>query len=967
MDYASVDRASKACGPLFQWAESQIKYATILRKVKPLRDEVESLQVKSVELEVQQKDAIAQVTELEADIKQYKVDYATAIRETEIIRSEMDSVAKKCQRAEALLTSLEQENTRWKQASESFDNQMSTLIGDSLLAAAFLSYAGNFDHRLRKQLLADWSDILEALGIPFRNDLDITTYLSSPAEQMKWRSFGLPSDELAIQNAILLEKYNRYPLIIDPAGQAMSFLLSKFSSQKIISTSFLDNSFMKTLASAIRFGTPLLVQDVEVVDPILNPILNREVQRTGGRTLIRLGNEDIDFSPKFMIILITRNPLAQFPPDLSSRVTIVNFTITPASLESQTLSSILRVERPDVDKQRTQILTLQSEQNVKLRELEESLLNEISAVQGAILDDDTVINSLESLKGEAAELNKELEKTKYLMEDLIHVSRIYEPLATAMTSVYFTLEKLNDIHFMYQFSLQFFLQIVENVLRQVVSTSAISAISGDQKALYQRIDSLKNGFFGEISRRTLRCLKFEDQIVLVSRLAQIATDGDTSKELSNVEIDFLLHGSTSMLTMSEGSKASLQKFKTSIPGFVLDDAVAKQLMSLCVISTFNKLPESMNRNDVWKHVMSPTVMDPEKVIPFDWLDVSENAERQCLLAAMIIRVLRPERLFSAFEQYISSVFSSNSHFKWREHTKINISDIVVMDSKATIPLMLCFERGQDASSKVDQLATSNNKTLLQVAMGSSEGLIEADKIIAQGAKMGSWVLLRNVHLCIDWLNSLEKRLQSLNPHSNFRLFLTSEIHPKLPTSLLRLSEVIIYEASTGIKANLQRFYSNIAISRIEKQPSERCRLYGLVAWFHAVLQERLRYSPIGWTKRYEFTENDANFALDVIDKWLDSVSGQLQHIDPAQIPWKAIKTMLSESLYGGRIDHSFDQVALDSFIESIFNEGMYAPDAILVQDSLGNKVLTLPDGLTRVVSLIYLHYLHYLLIQNIKL
>lgn len=48
---------------------------------------------------------------------------------------------------------------------------------------------------------------------------------------------------------------------------------------------------------------------------------------------------------------------------------------------------------------------------MKLRELEESLLNKISAVQGAILDDDSVINSLESIKAEASQLNNEVKKT----------------------------------------------------------------------------------------------------------------------------------------------------------------------------------------------------------------------------------------------------------------------------------------------------------------------------------------------------------------------------------------------------------------------------------------------------------------------------------------------------------------------------------------------------------------------------
>ena len=76
-------------------------------------------------------------------------------------------------------------------------------------------------------------------------------------------------------------------------------------------------------------------QDVETVDPVLNPLLNRELQRTGGRTLIRLGSEDIDYSPDFLLLLVTRNPGARFTPDLCSRVTIVNFTVTPASLQSQ--------------------------------------------------------------------------------------------------------------------------------------------------------------------------------------------------------------------------------------------------------------------------------------------------------------------------------------------------------------------------------------------------------------------------------------------------------------------------------------------------------------------------------------------------------------------------------------------------------------------------------------------------------
>ena len=47
---------------------------------------------------------------------------------------------------------------------------------------------------------------------------------------------------------------------------------------------------------------------MESYDPILNPVLNREVRRTGGRVLITLGDQDIDLSPSFVIFLSTRDP-----------------------------------------------------------------------------------------------------------------------------------------------------------------------------------------------------------------------------------------------------------------------------------------------------------------------------------------------------------------------------------------------------------------------------------------------------------------------------------------------------------------------------------------------------------------------------------------------------------------------------------------------------------------------------------
>ena len=119
------------------------------------------------------------------------------------------------------------------------------------------------------------------------------------------------------------------------------------------------NVYVNELCVCLCVGNPLLVQDVENYDPILNPVLNREVRRSGGRVLISLGDQDIDLSPSFTIFLSTRDPSIEFAPDICSRVTFVNFTVMRASLHSQCLNQALRAERPDIDAKRTDHLRLQ--------------------------------------------------------------------------------------------------------------------------------------------------------------------------------------------------------------------------------------------------------------------------------------------------------------------------------------------------------------------------------------------------------------------------------------------------------------------------------------------------------------------------------------------------------------------------------------------------------------------------------
>ena len=78
----------------------------------------------------------------------------------------------------------------------------------------------------------------------------------------------------------------------------------------------------------------------------------------------------------------------EFAPDLCSRVTFVNFTVTRSSLQSQCLHEVLKAERPEVDAKRSDLLKLQGEFHLRLRHLEKELLKALNESKGSILDDD---------------------------------------------------------------------------------------------------------------------------------------------------------------------------------------------------------------------------------------------------------------------------------------------------------------------------------------------------------------------------------------------------------------------------------------------------------------------------------------------------------------------------------------------------------------------------------------------------
>ena len=825
--YERVNHASKACGPLVQWVEAQVNYSAILDRVGPLREEAEQLEEQALQTKAEAQAIENTIVDLENSIGTYKTEYAALISETQAIKAEMDRVGYKVNRSVKLLDSLASERSRWEEGSRSFETQIGTIVGDVLVAAAFLAYSGLYDQQYRKTMMDDWLEHLALSGIKYKQHNAVTEFLSTADERATWQENALPVDELCTENAIILKRFNRYPLIIDPSGQATEFLQNQSRERRLTVTSFLDDSFIKQLESSLRFGNPILIQDAEHLDPVLNHVLNKEYQKTGGRVLIQLGKQEIDFSPSFKLYLSTRDPSAMFPPDICSRTTFVNFTVTQSSLQTQSLNDVLRSERPDVDERRSNLVKMQGQFNIHLRGLEKRLLQALNESRGNILDDDIVIETLETLKQEAGEISRKMSKTEGVMVEVESITSQYSTIARACSAVFSILEQLHHLNHFYQFSLQYFVDIFKSILHANPNLS---------KEMHHaaRADIILRDIFVTTYHRTSLGLLQQDRVTFAILMCRAAP-----YEMDRGLIDLILEQAT-------------DGYDISTDPTLKDSAFAKA-------SRLDNMKEYLPKisSADWDKFISEEAA--ENHVPKVWNDKTRVLDQQ-LQSLLFIKLFRIDRFVPAAERFVNAVFG-------KELLQVagDLKQVVEQVSSMT-PVALCSSPGFDASYKVDSLVQRQRAQCSNIAMGSNEGPGSADKVITNAAATGTWVLVKNVHLAPTWLQSLEKRLNALKPHANFRLFLSMESSPKIPVNLLRASRILMYEQPAGVRANMMDSLSSLS-TRTTEQPVEKARVYLLLSFLHAVIQERLRYvSTLGWKAFWEFNDSDVRSPFDFVSE-----------------------------------------------------------------------------------------------------
>ena len=133
-------------------------------------------------------------------------------------------------RSESLYKNLSSELIRWEGSSLNFKERIASLFGDTLLSSAVLTYIGFFDYHYRQVLKGDWVNNIDKIALKLSPSLSYTEFLSKPQDRIMWQQEELPNDDLCIENAIIMSRFNRYPLIIDPSDQALKFIMNHYKS-----------------------------------------------------------------------------------------------------------------------------------------------------------------------------------------------------------------------------------------------------------------------------------------------------------------------------------------------------------------------------------------------------------------------------------------------------------------------------------------------------------------------------------------------------------------------------------------------------------------------------------------------------------------------------------------------------------------------------------------------------------------
>jgi dynein heavy chain len=533
---AAIAKVSKACTSICQWVRAMHKYHFVAKGVAPKRQRL-------AEAQASLNSTLAILNEAKARLREVEEGIATLQQKYEECMAKKQDLAEKCElcsarlgRAEKLIGGLADEKVRWAESVSLFDAQLKNIVGDVLVAAGSVAYLAPFTGEFRNELISSWINKLTSYQVQHDAHSSLVRTLGDPVKIRQWQIAGLPRDTLSVENGVMVHFSRRWPLFIDPQGQANKWIKSLEKDNGLDVVKLTDRDFLRSLENAVRFGKPCLLENVgEELDPALEPILLKQTFKQAGSTVIKLGDTTIPYHDDFKLYITTKLPNPHYTPEVSAKVTLVNFTLSPSGLEDQLLALVVAEERPDLEEAKNQLIVSNARMRQELKEIEDKILEKLSVSEGSPVDDSDLIDTLQKSKVKSEEIKAKVMVAEQTEKDIDTTRSLYIPVAVRTQILFFCVTDLANIDPMYQYSLEWFISIF---LGSIANAEASDVVE-------QRIVNINDYFTFSLYSNVCRSL-FEKHKLLFSFLlcVRILTNDN---QIDMDEYRHLIAGGTSAL------------------------------------------------------------------------------------------------------------------------------------------------------------------------------------------------------------------------------------------------------------------------------------------------------------------------------------------------------------------------------------------------------------------------------------
>jgi len=886
-----VERVSRAAWGLCMWVNAMVTYDRVAKVVGPKKEALGEAEAEyaAVMVNLNQKRAELQVVVDALDALNTKL--ANLKQEQDDLTAQVDLCQKKLERAETLITSLGGEKVRWTQNAKDLTLDYTNLTGDVIVASGIIAYLGAFTPDFREDAVLSWAKTSLSKGIPGSEKFQLERCLGEPVKVRSWTLAGLPNDAFSIENGIIVDKARRWPLCIDPQGQANKWIKKMEQPRHIAVGKFTDGDYLKRLEGSIQFGHPFLIENVlEETDPAVEPVLLKQTFKKGNTLMIKLGESIVEFSKDFSFYLTTKLRNPHYLPEVAVKVTLLNFMITQVGLQDQLLNIVVSKERPDLAEEKARLVVEGAENKAKLENTENQILDVLSSSSGNILEDEGAIQVLSASKL----LSNEIAAKQHIAEEteakIDEAREAYVPVAFKTAVLFFCVADLANIDPMYQYSLNFFVGLFSSAIAKCPTAADTAA----------RILLLNEFFMTMLYNNICRAL-FEEHKLLFSFLLVVRMML-SEDQISMDDYRFLLTGGMSM------------EDPPPCPGDWVPSRFWSELFRLGKVhERYAPLMATFSQEiNTWKKIYDS--VDPLAIMQDEGGDQPMSmAGLSRFQQLLILRCVRPDRILLALRSYVTAE-------KGEKYVTPPPFDLPGSfgDSSNMSPLVFILSPGSDPSQALAMFAADKGKEINAISLGQGQGP-KAEKLMEEAFKTGGWILLQNCHLATSWMPKLDRKLEQLEPkhvNSEYRLWLTSYPSKTFPVTILQNSIKITNAPPAGLRANLIGSFLMDPISNEEffetcgNPDAFKRLLYGL-CFFHAVAQERRLFGPLGWNIPYEFTQNDLQISTRQVKMFIDE--------SPTQIPFKALNYLTGECNYGGRVTDDKDRRLLMVLLGDYFN------------------------------------------------